>query len=102
MHNHGAKYKDILKYIKEDVNLGDKIGDSSTIKAEIIHAVREEMAVKLSDVVFRRTELGTGEYPPKCMIQVCADIMGDELKWGEEKKQHEIDQLETNLFLRFR
>ena len=101
LHNYGAKYKDILKYIKEDVNLGDKIGDSSTIKAEIIHAVREEMAVKLSDVVFRRTELGTGEYPPKCMIQVCAEIMGDELKWNKERKRQEIDDLEKSLFLKF-
>lgn len=102
LHNHGARYQDILKYIKEDVNLGDKIGDSSTIKAEIIHAVREEMAVRLSDVVFRRTELGTGEYPPKHTIQICAEIMGAELKWHEDKKKHEIDDLEKSLFLKFR
>jgi glycerol-3-phosphate dehydrogenase len=102
LHNHGARYQDILKYLKEDVKLGDKIGDSSTIKAEIIHAVREEMAVRLSDVIFRRTELGTGEYPPKRTIQICAEIMGAELKWHEDKKKHEIDDLEKNLFLKFR
>ena len=100
LHNYGTKYEEVLKYIKEDSTFGDKIDDTSTIKAEVIHAVREEMAVKLADVVFRRTELGTGEYPPVNTIRVCAEIMGNELGWNKDKVKHEIEDSEKSLFIR--
>ena len=64
---------------------------SETIGAQIVHAVRHEMAMKLSDVLFRRTDLGTGEDPGRDEILYCANLMAVELCWDEERVRNEVE-----------
>ena len=52
------------------------------------------MACKLADVVLRRTDLGTGEYPGRDALMRCAAVMADELGWDAARVQREIE--ETN------
>jgi glycerol-3-phosphate dehydrogenase len=100
IHNYGSRYKDVLKYIKENPEWVEIIDNNSNItKAEIIHAVREEMAQKLGDVVFRRTELGTAENPGGEALRTCAKLMAYELKWDNNRKQKEIEEVKS-IFLR--
>jgi len=93
LHNYGSNYHEVLKYIKEDYILAEKIGTSKTIKAEVIHAVREEMAQKLVDVVFRRTDLGAADYPGEDAIKACAELMASEMGWNDDRVQREIDEI---------
>jgi len=95
LHNYGSRHHDVLKYIKEDHILAEKIGTSKVIKAEIIHAVREEMAQKLVDVVFRRTDLGTGGYPGDDALKKCADLMAAEMGWNDNRIQQEVDEVRS-------
>ena len=95
LHNHGAAYRDVLKYIDEDRTWAEQIGGSKTIKAEVIHAVRDEMAQKLGDVILRRTDLGTAEYPGESVIRICAELMASELNWTNEHTQQEIAEVEA-------
>ena len=71
-HSYGSKYGDVLRYVGENPVWGATLGESRVIGAEVIHAVREEMAQKLEDVVFRRTDLGTGAYPGESSLRACA------------------------------
>ena len=57
---------------------------------EIVYAVREEMAQRLTDIVFRRTELGSAGVPPAEALETAARIMGDALGWSPEQRQHEL------------
>ena len=95
VHNHGSEYKAVLKYIEEDPTHAETIGESVAIKAEVLHAVREEMAQKLEDVVFRRTDLGAGGHPGATALQVCADLMTLELEWNESRRQRELEELQV-------
>ena len=90
VHNYGTEYKTVLKYVSSDISLGERIGNTQTIKAEIIHAIKDEMAQKLSDVILRRTDIGTGANPGECAIKECADLMANELSWDNERKEKEI------------
>jgi glycerol-3-phosphate dehydrogenase len=90
LHNYGAEYGRVLKFASRNPSLVEVIGDSTVIKAEVIHAVREEMALKLADVVLRRTDLGTGEYPGIDTLQTCAQLMAPELGWTVERIRDEI------------
>lgn len=63
------------------------------IKAEILYCVREEMAVKLSDLVLRRTDCGTTGCPSREELVTVGSIMAAELGWDEERLNREIDQL---------
>ena len=65
---------------------------SPLIKAEVIHGIREEMAQKLSDVIFRRTELGTASYPGNTCLKACAEIMAAELGWDDTRTQKELEE----------
>ena len=47
----------------------------------IVAAVREEMAQTLSDVIFRRTDLGTGGHPGQTELSECAQLVAEELGW---------------------
>jgi glycerol-3-phosphate dehydrogenase len=57
----------------------------------IAFAVQEEMALKLSDVIFRRTGLGSAGKPPGNSLEQCAEFMAAELGWDKAKKEIEID-----------
>jgi glycerol-3-phosphate dehydrogenase len=90
--NYGSAYREVLRYFAEDPRWGETLGSSTVLKAEVIHAVREEMAQKLADMVFRRTDLGTGGYPGEVALMQCAELMALELGWGEGRLRQELDE----------
>jgi len=91
IHNHGTGYKRILEYKGE---LGT-LGKTSTLRAEVHHAIEQEMAIKLSDIVFRRTDLGTGGHPGDEVIRECAKMLALNKDWSPERMQAEIDEVNT-------
>lgn len=93
IHNYGSAYKEVLKYSKDDSSLVEPLGSSTVLKAEVLHAVNEEMAVNLSDVVFRRTDLGTAGSPGKEALETCANLVSEELGWNNNKSEEELGHL---------
>ena len=71
----------------------------TTIEAEVAFAVREEMAVQLDDLVFRRTGLGTIGHPGRSCLARCAALMGAALGWTEAEQAEQIAKT-TALFPR--
>lgn len=89
--NYGSVYSHVLNYFqgaskKENGNSGEL----RLLEAEIQYAVKFEMAQKLSDVVFRRTELGSAGNPGNDLLQFSAEVMGRELNWSQEKIDLEL------------
>lgn len=96
VYNYGSEYQKVLNYLDENAGYGQRITDTSNvIKAEIIHAIRDEMAQKLEDVVLRRTELGSAEYPGDEGLEICACIMAQEMGWGRSRIQEEINNIKS-------
>ncbi|MCI0439985.1 MAG: FAD-dependent oxidoreductase, partial [Chloroflexi bacterium] len=90
---YGSKYREILKYAGESTELAGTLGESTVLRAEVVHAVREEMAQRLGDVVFRRTELGTAGHPGDAALQDCANLMAAELGWTQARIEQELDEV---------
>jgi len=99
IHNYGSEYPRILKYIGENSEWGDRLGNSTVLKAEVVHAVREEMAEKIGDVVFRRTDFGTGGHPGEEALQECARLMASELGWDGNRVREEMDDARKEFLL---
>lgn len=94
MQNYGSRYKDVLRYAQSDPLWAEALDkDSYILRCEILHAVRAEMAVKLSDVVFRRTDMGTINCPSTRQLEITSQIMGEELSWNKKKQQDEISEV---------
>ncbi len=94
--NYGSKFKEVLKYLNENQIWMNPLGKSTVIEAEIVHAVREEMAQNLSDIILRRTDLGTAGHPGEDALKMCAHIMSIELGWSQERIKDEIEKVESS------
>lgn len=89
--NYGSEYRKILTYIDEKSELAKPVSKKSPVlQAEVIHAVREEMACTLKDIVRVRTELGSAEYPGEAALRTCAGLAAKELNWDKQKIEDEI------------
>ena len=64
------------------------------VEAEIAYAATEEMALRLDDVIFRRTGLGTLGHPGATCVHRCADIMAGVLHWSDQERQNQINRVE--------
>lgn len=93
IHNYGSEYNEVLKYAKENPGWAEPVENSTVLKAEVIHSVREEMAQRLEDVVFRRTDLGTAINPGKDSLRSCAELMAKELEWNQQKLKGEKEKV---------
>lgn len=59
-------------------------------EAEILYAVREEMALHLADFLFRRSGIAAAGKPPYDVVKCIAGIMATELEWSPEMIDEEI------------
>ena len=59
----------------------------------IAHAIRDEMACTLSDVVIRRTGLGAAGKPADSVVSDVAGRMQNVLGWSEQRTTQEVDAL---------
>ena len=62
-------------------------------RAEVLYAVRHEMALELEDVVLRRTDLGSTGPPDEAALQECARLAAAELGWDEMRKAAELEKV---------
>lgn len=89
-------YGDTTPGLLDVASKGDgfkKIGGGGIIKAQIDAAIRDEMAQTLGDVVFRRTPLAAGGNPGGRVIELCADVIGQQLNWTRERRKREIESV---------
>lgn len=63
------------------------------LRAEVRHAVKKEAALRLADVVLRRTDIGTFRVPPDETCAAIADEMGGLLGWSTGRREAEIARL---------
>jgi glycerol-3-phosphate dehydrogenase len=93
VHNHGSEYKRVLTYLDRGLCGAETLGETKTLKAEVLYAVREEMAQKLSDVVFRRSDLGTMGHPGEDALRACAALMAAEMGWDTPRMHQELAEV---------
>ena len=91
---YGSRYRDVLDMPDDRADWWSPIApDSPVIGAQLVWAVRKEMAVTLCDAVLRRTPLGAVGFPGEIAATRAAEIVGTELGWSVERKRAEIDAL---------
>ena len=79
---YGTMYRTVLDHRADDVEPGRRLSvETSAVEGEVLHAVRNEMAKRLEDVVFRRMDLeGEGGLNRHALDRVCA-IMARARHW---------------------
>lgn len=67
--------------------------------AEVLYAARHEMAMTLSDVLVRRTDLASAGHPGSQVVEAVADLMAQELGWSSDQRIREVRQFEAKMRL---
>jgi DNA-binding response OmpR family regulator len=91
---YGSRAGEVALLYREESGWAEPISPGCPVlRCEVLHAVREEMALKLSDVVFRRTDLGTAGCPPSSHIDAVARVMGKEMAWTRAWEVQEVGEV---------
>lgn len=91
--NYGGRMGEVL-HLAADPALARPLADGlPEVTAQVVHAVRAEMAVALEDVVFRRTGLGTLGNPGEAALAAAARQMGALLGWGLAERMAQVDRV---------
>lgn len=89
---YGGQAAWILAYAEENPLLAERIVPGLPyLMAEVVHAVRQEMAITLSDVLIRRTHV-IYETPDGGLgrARTVAELMGSRLGWGELEIERQV------------
>ena len=87
---YGSRLPKLLAILEERPNLSRPLGSSGDLGAQVVLAIREEMALTLEDVVMRRTGIGQEGNPGPEVLDKTAVIMAEELGWSETRMRAEI------------
>jgi glycerol-3-phosphate dehydrogenase len=93
---YGARVDAMMSAANNRPELRAAIAPTGDIGAQILFAMREEMASTLEDVVMRRTGIGQLGYPGDACVGAVASLMAQELGWSDARKQAEIQSLKPN------
>jgi glycerol-3-phosphate dehydrogenase len=96
LRNHGTRYQTLAELAQSPAE-ARRLGGSDTLVVEVTHAVREEMAMHLDDVILRRTDLGSGSHPGAPAITQAAQHMQQLLGWSDARRGGEIARTEAAL-----
>lgn len=96
LRNHGREYLEVIRAARADPRTAKLVGDS-TLLAEVAHAIDREMAVRLEDVVMRRTDLAAGHHPGCDALETTGSYMGERLGWSARHLREEIEATQLTL-----
>lgn len=89
---YGTAYREILELADAEPRLREPVSpDGRAILAQVVYAVRREMAMTLSDVLFHRTDIGFRGYPGDACVDRCAGVMAEELGWDAGRRISEVN-----------
>ena len=92
---YGSRYREVMEIAANRPDWKRRLApDSPVIGAELILAVRREMAPTLADAVIRRTPLGALGHPGIAALRQAAAIVGDELGWPPDRRRKEVAAVE--------
>ncbi len=99
---YGTEMDKVIGIAKENPDWRVPLNADGEILAQVVFAVRQEMAVHLLDVLQRRTGLGTLGLPDDETLRKIGRTMAQELGWSAEQEAREIEIAKTTLSLPFR
>ncbi|HEX3672905.1 MAG TPA: glycerol-3-phosphate dehydrogenase/oxidase [Rhizomicrobium sp.] len=96
---YGTRLSEVIAEAGNRTELLSAIAPTGDIGAQVLFAMREEMAMSLSDVVMRRTGIGQLGDPGDAALQSTAALMAQELGWDDARRAREIAAVQTNFRL---
>jgi glycerol-3-phosphate dehydrogenase len=90
---YGAAHRHVLALIATEPTLATRVvPDLPVVLAQVAYAARAEMAVRLTDVVLRRTQLYLSRALDRSALAACAATLARELRWSTKETGAQLDE----------
>ncbi len=101
VYNYGSAYEEVLQEAVSNsgafVTENRALSEREVLVAEVKYSLKNTMPQTLSDVVFRRTELGAAGHPGNEALRLCSDVMAEALGWRLERKHAEVEVVQKKI-----
>ena len=97
--HYGREYKAVIEIAKERPALSNPVNPDGEILAQVLFALRHEMARSLTDIFFRRTGMGWLGHPGDKVIEAAAALAAEQLDWSDKKRAEEIKMLKNRFVI---
>lgn len=91
--NYGTESQVVFRIARSNPRFAEVVTHDGEILAEVVYAIQYESAKTLTDIMFRRTGIGTLGNPGKAVIEKIATLAAGMLGWSEKRKEEEIASL---------
>ena len=95
--NYGRDVARIVGLGEADAALRRCLPGTQVSHAEVAYVMREEMAVRMADVVFRRSDLGSAAHPGAAALDELQQLMRARAGWTDAHAQAERAEVEHHL-----
>ena len=100
---YGSHWRNVFDYLEvdEDGTVEESRWLSQSpdlLKAEVRYFIRSEKAVRLTDVIRRRSSLGSAQCPPNSLLHEIAEFMADDLKWSADDCIKEVSGVQESYY----
>jgi glycerol-3-phosphate dehydrogenase len=89
---YGTEFNDVMKIARSDKKYAVPLNADGEMPAQALYAIRQEMACTLTDILLRRTGIGTLGNPGTGVLETIAEIASRELKWGAARIDNELEK----------
>lgn len=90
--HYGTEYEKVLEIARSNREYAGVVSSDGEILAEVVFAVRQEMARSLSDIVLRRTGIATLGNPGEDILRRVAAVAAEQLGWDDRKRDREYEK----------
>ncbi len=97
--NYGTECHTVFQLARKNTKLAEVLNDDGEILAEVAYALQKEQALSLSDILFRRTGIGTLGNPGDAVIKKVAALAAGHLNWDEKRRKSEIQKVQKRFML---
>lgn len=94
---YGKEIDELFAVSSESETCKEPLNADGENLAQVRFAIRNEMAVSLSDIMLRRTGIAQLGHPGKEVMNKVAKLAAKELNWDEQKMKDEISKMENML-----
>jgi glycerol-3-phosphate dehydrogenase len=95
---YGAAHRYLLTLMAAEPALSMRVvPDRPVVLAQVVYAARAEMAVRLVDVVMRRTALYLSQALDRSALTACAATLARELRWSTKESGAQVDEATRQL-----
>jgi len=96
---YGSEVDALMRIAQSNKKYREIVTHDGEILAEVIYAIRHEMAHTLSDIVFRRTGICTAGNPGNDVLTLVAETAAKELKWDKKELNRQLKSVQQRLQL---